>query len=75
MTSLNLPKSWSKQKLMGENNMTCNHETEHLMGTAEGIVCTACGATFKEWDDVIKARGEKPVEAQEKPKKTRAKKA
>ena len=53
--------------------MTCKHETEHLMGTAEGIVCTACGATFKEWDDVIKARGEKPVEAQEKPKKTRAK--
>ena len=55
--------------------MTCKHETEHLMGTAEGIICRACGATFKEWDDVIKARGEKPVEAHEKPKKTRAKKA
>lgn len=55
--------------------MTCKHETEHLMGTAEGIVCRACGASFKDWNDVIKARGEKPVEAQETPKKRTRKKA
>lgn len=55
--------------------MTCKHETEHLMGTAEGIVCRACGASFEDWDDVIKARGEKPVEAQETPKKRTRKKA
>lgn len=55
--------------------MTCNHETEHLMGTAEGIVCTSCGKIFKNFDEVMEARGEKPAEAQEKPKKARSKKA
>lgn len=47
--------------------MNCKHEQQHLMGTADGIVCRACGETFKTWADVITARGEKPVEAQETP--------
>ena len=55
--------------------MTCKHEQQHLIGTADGIVCRACGETFKTWDDVITARGEKPVGAQETPKKRTRKKA
>ena len=54
----------------------CKHEQEMLMGTADGIVCRACGATFANYDEVLKARGEKPEEVKEEPKlKKRGKKA
>lgn len=53
----------------------CKHPQEALMGTANGIVCRACGKTFKNFDEVLAARGEKPVEAQETPKKRTRKKA
>lgn len=53
----------------------CKHEQEKLMGTGDGIVCRACGKLFKNFDEVMEARGEKPTEAQEKPKKARSKKA
>ena len=42
----------------------CKHEQSMLMGTADGIICLACGATFANYDEVLKARGEK-----EEPKK------
>ena len=54
--------------------MECKHPQEALMGTAEGIVCRACGKVFKNFDEVMVARGEKPVEAQETPKKRARKK-
>ena len=47
--------------------MDCKHAQEMLMGTADGIVCRACGKTFKNFDEVLAERGEKPAE--EKPKK------
>lgn len=47
----------------------CKHEQEKLMGTGDGIVCRACGKLFKDFNEVLAARGEKPVEAQETPKK------
>ena len=52
----------------------CKHPQEALMGTADGIVCRACARTFKNFDEVMVARGEKPVEAQETPKKRARKK-
>lgn len=60
----------------GEKKMfECKHEQEKLMGTADGIVCRACGKLFKDFNEVMEARGETPTEAQEKPKKARSKKA
>lgn len=53
----------------------CKHPQEALMGTGDGIICRACGATFQNWEDYLKAVGEKPVEAQETPKKRTRKKA
>lgn len=50
----------------------CKHPQEALMGTAEGIVCRSCGKTFKDFDEVLAARGEQPVE--ETPKKRARKK-
>ena len=44
----------------------CKHEQEMLMGTADGIICIACGAKFANYDEVLKARGE---EVKEEPKK------
>lgn len=39
--------------------MSCNHDIEHLIGTAEGITCRACGAKFKTFDE-IKGKKEAP---------------
>lgn len=44
----------------------CEHDLKDLVGTADGIVCKACGKTFKSMAEVEKDR--KP-----KPKKRRAK--
>ena len=55
--------------------MDCKHAQEMLMGTADGIICIACGATFANFDEVLKARGEKPEEVKEEPKKKRSKKS
>lgn len=48
----------------------CKHEQSMLMGTADGIICIACGATFANYDEVLKARGE---EVKEEPKKRQKK--
>ena len=56
--------------------MGCKHEQEMLMGTADGIVCRACGKTFANFTDVLNERGEKPAEEpKEEPKKRTRKKA
>ena len=55
--------------------MDCKHAQEMLMGTADGIVCRACGKTFKNFDEVLAERDEKPEEAAEQPKKKRSKKS
>ena len=55
----------------------CKHEIEHLMGTADGIVCRKCGATFASFDELNAASTEPvaepkaPAEPAEKPKRTR----
>ena len=55
------------EKAKKELTMDCKHAQEMLMGTADGIVCRACGKTFANFDEVLAERGEKPAE--EKPKK------
>ena len=30
----------------------CKHEIQHLMGTADGIVCRKCGAKFASFDEI-----------------------
>lgn len=55
----------------------CKHEIQHLMGTADGIVCRKCGATFASFDELNAASTEPvaepkaPAEPAEKPKRTR----
>lgn len=53
----------------------CKHEIEHLMGTADGIVCRKCGAKFASFDEINPpepaAEPEAPAEPAEKPKRTR----
>lgn len=55
----------------------CKHEIEHLMGTADGIVCRKCGAKFASFDEINAAspepaaEPEAPAEPAEKPKRTR----
>lgn len=56
----------------------CKHDLPFLMGTADGIVCRACGRVFKDFAEI---RGvdapapEKPAEkAEAAPKKGRKKK-
>lgn len=48
----------------------CKHDISMLTGTADGIVCRGCGATFKSFEEIPKA--EKKAEA---PKKTTKKEA
>ena len=38
--------------------MKCNHATEHLVGTAEGIKCRVCGKVFATFDEIVKDRKE-----------------
>lgn len=56
----------------------CKHEIEHLMGTADGIVCRKCGAKFASFDEINAASPEPAAEPEapaaepaEKPKRTR----
>ena len=52
----------------------CKHEIQHLMGTADGIVCRKCGAKFASFDEINPepaAEPEAPAEPAEKPKRTR----
>ena len=52
----------------------CKHEIQHLMGTADGIVCRKCGAKFANFDEIHPepaAEPEAPAEPAEKPKRTR----
>ena len=53
--------------------MECKHELKHLVGMADGIHCTACGAILKDIPvaDITKpvVNPTKPAEIAEKPKK------
>ena len=56
--------------------MACNHPNEALVGTADGIYCSACGAKI-EPDAPKTAKKAEPDEApaaEEKPKKAAPKK-
>lgn len=35
--------------------MTCKHEQQHLMGTADGIICRRCGRLFKDFSEIVTA--------------------
>lgn len=57
----------------------CRHENKHLMGTADGIVCRACGKLFKSFaeipgDECVPPAEEKPTEAKKTAKNSRKKK-
>lgn len=56
----------------------CKHDLPFLMGTADGIVCRACGRVFKDFAEIQGADApapEKPAEkAEAAPKKGRKKK-
>ena len=60
--------------------MNCKHELPHLMGTADGIVCRACGRLFASFAEIEAEKNTpEPVKAaetaQESPKpKAKAKK-
>lgn len=42
--------------------MKCNHETEHLIGTADGILCKKCNRNFVNFAEIEKDRnGEKSL--------------
>lgn len=36
--------------------MKCNHETEHLVGTADGILCRKCNRNFVNFAEIEKDR-------------------
>ena len=56
----------------------CKHDLSFLMGTADGIVCRACGRVFKDFAEIQGADApapEKPAKkAEAAPKKGRKKK-
>lgn len=55
----------------------CRHERRDLIGTADGIVCKKCGATFRSFAEIYpepEKPAEPPQEAAEKPKRGRKKK-
>lgn len=56
----------------------CKHDLSFLMGTADGIVCRACGRVFKDFAEIQGVDApvpEKPAEkAEAAPKKGRKKK-
>lgn len=39
-----------------ENYMSCEHSTEHLVGTSDGIYCKNCGRKFKDFAEIRKDR-------------------
>lgn len=55
----------------------CKHDLPFLMGTADGIVCRACGRVFKDFAEIQGVDAPAPetvTEAQEAPKRGRKKK-
>ena len=56
----------------------CRHENKYLMGTADGIVCRACGKLFQSIADIhgndIPPDKQKPTEAKKTAKNSRKKK-
>ena len=55
----------------------CKHEIQHLMGTADGIVCRKCGAVFASMYEINAepvAEPEAPAEAPKKAARPRKKK-
>lgn len=61
--------------------MSCKHEQELLIGTADGIVCKSCGRTFESFAELLLDRERHampeaaPAEAEAAPKKRTRKKA
>lgn len=64
--------------------MSCKHDINHLMGTADGILCRSCGRLFASMDEVLAERDdgsaipdpdqEQEQVTEEKPKRGRKKK-
>ena len=59
--------------------MGCKHEQERLIGTADGIVCSACGKLFKSFAEIhgdydVPPAEKKPTEAKKTAKNNRKKK-
>ena len=54
--------------------MECKHEIQHLMGTADGIVCQACGRRFADYNEVLNATEAPAPETPAKPKAKRTSK-
>ena len=56
----------------------CKHELSYLMGTADGIVCRACGRVFANFDEIKAENTPEPEKAAETaknaPKKGKKKK-
>lgn len=56
----------------------CKHDLPFLMGTADGIVCRACGRVFKDFSEIQGVDAPAPEKSAEKaeaaPKKGRKKK-
>lgn len=48
--------------------MNCKHELPHLMGTADGIVCRACGRVFASFAEIEADITPEPKKAAEAPK-------
>ena len=53
--------------------MDCKHELQHLVGMADGIHCTACGAVLQMLP-VAEAKAQKKAAPKAAPKKTAPKK-
>ena len=50
--------------------MKCNHETEHLVGMSDGILCKKCGCKFDNFQEIEKSRdGLKNENLTDKPEK------
>lgn len=59
--------------------MDCRHETQFLLGNADGILCRKCGRLFANYTEVMNDRDpqpeqEIPAPKAEAPKKSRKKK-
>ena len=53
----------------------CNHDLRGLVGTADGIICRACGKTFKDFKELEADRPqpETPAVIKETPKRRKSK--
>lgn len=54
--------------------MTCKHEINLLMGTADGIVCRGCGRLFKDMNEILQENEPVPAVEEAPKKKAPAKK-